>query len=608
MTAPASAPSGDPVATGSRTTSTFRDATWIRAALLALATLGGILITWASHRRYWFPHDEGTLAQAALRVVEGQVPHRDFTHPYTGADAAIHALWFKLSGISLGSIRLGFFVLVAGWLIAMGLWVWSRTSSRWAVVGLLVLAAFGPAMYPGAVPSWYVSMLVCGAVALLTPNAPFPSRHAFIAAGALLGVAAGFKVTALYALGGVVLWVIGEGEGGRGRPWAILAVCAAALGVLGVLWPGAGWRAWVFVGLPATAVVLWAGVREAGRVRGEGLAWGWATMRPILHLAVGFSLGIAPMLVWLGVTGALPAFLESLIGVADARVAFAGFLPPRIGVLGWGGVVVLVGVAASAQRLPHVITILAVLVLLFVLTWSDILWHRTLWYALRGGLPLGIALAAMAAGRRPHRGWMPVALAVLGMMSLSQFPFASPIYFVYLAPLAVMAVLSLPSPSHSGRRMLGLVGLWLAAVGVLQVVPAQPDAIGYARAHVPPLARLPGPRGGLMVSAEDAASFTQLHALVSDSIGPGAIWAGPDSPEVAFLTERRDVNTDPFAFLGSETPVEESLFRDEVVAVIVRPLPPFSRPLSDDTVERLGSWFTRQTVVGPFMVFWERAR
>ena len=56
--------------------------------------------------RGWIPHDEGTLAQPAYRVLEGELPHRDFDDPYTGGLALLHALAFHLLGKSLLTIRI----------------------------------------------------------------------------------------------------------------------------------------------------------------------------------------------------------------------------------------------------------------------------------------------------------------------------------------------------------------------------------------------------------------------------------------------------------------------------------------------------------------------
>lgn len=582
---------------------------WPRAAIIFLATLCGVVITWLSHRRFWFAHDEGTLAQAALHVVEGLVPHRDFSHPYTGADALLHALWFQLLGASLGSIRTGFAILVSLWLVGMGLWIWSRTRSMWASVGLLVMGVFGPAMYPAAIPSWYVTIFVCGAIATLSPGAPFPSRRAFLVAGVLLGLAAGFKVTALYALGGVVLWVVGQGnpaESPRARIWAILVVCAAALGVVGVMTLGAGARQWAFVGAPALVAVLWAGLREVRAALDGGVKLGLDSTGPLVALCLGFALGFAPIVIWLGTTGGLAPFLESLTGVGAARTAFASYFPPRLHVFWKALPIVLIVVASYRSRVPHTVTILLALVLVFVLTWTDARWHQGFWHALRSTFPIGIALVAGLGLRRSGQAWMPMGLVVLALMSLSQFPFASPIYFVYLIPIAVVGALMLPSPPLRGQRLLGVVGLGAAFIGATQVVPAAPNAIGIARVEPPLLESLPGSRGGLLIAPEEAAIFGQLHRLLRDSIPAGAIWAGPDSPEVAFLSSRPDVNRDPFSFLSKADRIDDAMFLPEVVAVIVRTRPPFSPAVGGLTLRQIEARFRRRAVVGPFLVFWGR--
>src|SRR5215831_17279135 len=44
--------------------------------------------------RQWLPWDDGTMAQAAERVLNGQLPHRDFNEPYTGGLTWLHAAAF----------------------------------------------------------------------------------------------------------------------------------------------------------------------------------------------------------------------------------------------------------------------------------------------------------------------------------------------------------------------------------------------------------------------------------------------------------------------------------------------------------------------------------
>ncbi len=58
----------------------------------------------------WIPHDEGAFSQSAERVLNGELPHRDFDEPYTGGLAFVNALAFRVFGVNLASLR---FVLFA---------------------------------------------------------------------------------------------------------------------------------------------------------------------------------------------------------------------------------------------------------------------------------------------------------------------------------------------------------------------------------------------------------------------------------------------------------------------------------------------------------------
>jgi len=57
------------------------------------------------------PHDEGTLGQAAERVLQREMPHRDFEDPYTGGLSYLDALVFRLLGPNLIGLRFPLFIL-----------------------------------------------------------------------------------------------------------------------------------------------------------------------------------------------------------------------------------------------------------------------------------------------------------------------------------------------------------------------------------------------------------------------------------------------------------------------------------------------------------------
>src|ERR1035438_3469802 len=59
--------------------------------------------------------DDGALSQSALRVMQGQLPHRDFAEIYTGGLSFIHALAFRIFGVNLISLRICVFLFFLAW-------------------------------------------------------------------------------------------------------------------------------------------------------------------------------------------------------------------------------------------------------------------------------------------------------------------------------------------------------------------------------------------------------------------------------------------------------------------------------------------------------------
>src|SRR5205809_6986224 len=60
--------------------------------------------------RGWIPHDDGSLAQMAERVLGGELPHRDFDEIYTGGVSFQYAVAFKILALKLLSLRIVIFL------------------------------------------------------------------------------------------------------------------------------------------------------------------------------------------------------------------------------------------------------------------------------------------------------------------------------------------------------------------------------------------------------------------------------------------------------------------------------------------------------------------
>src|SRR5262249_38833601 len=142
---------------------------------------------------------------------------------------------------------------------------------------------------------------------------------------------------------------------------------------------------------------------------------------------------------------------------------------------------------------------------------------------------------------------------VTALFSIIQFPFAHLIYFGYVAPLAILLAANLlfrVLPSH--RLLLGSLAAFLILFGILVLrtrlltVPAKRD---YASATLG-LSRT----GPLKVSQSDAAEYRELIPFVKSLAGDQQIIAGPDCPQVYFLTGI--ANPTPVLFDFLHDPVE----------------------------------------------------
>src|SRR5208282_1273052 len=103
----------------------------------------------------WVPADDGILSQGALRVMQGQLPHRDFAEIYTGGLGVIHALAFRVFGVSLMSLRICAFLFFLAWVPAIYYIALRFTSAVAAGLIALVAVAWSYPNYPAAMPSWY---------------------------------------------------------------------------------------------------------------------------------------------------------------------------------------------------------------------------------------------------------------------------------------------------------------------------------------------------------------------------------------------------------------------------------------------------------------------
>jgi hypothetical protein len=584
-------------------------------AAVVTAAILGLVVLWAFRFRGWYPHDEGTLGQAAERILRGQIPHRDFDDPYTGGLAYLHALIFRLGGVTLNAIRShlalvatvwfgGVFWLLTHWLRPMG-----------AAVVAALIAVFSVPLYPAAMPSWYVLFLACGSGAVLTLLSHRRSGT-LVVAGAIIGLAALAKVTALFAFAGAVWAIVAmrqdEDRERRGSVEIVLGAVIFSVMVMRLMSSLLDWRVFFHLALPPIAVVVGIAWREIRQGRARGFGFDLALWRRVATLALGAAIPVAMYALWLARNDALSPLVASLHAVVGRRSASASLPPPSVTSILYAVPLLAILLGASTRWRMRPFFLAAAGLTFGVMAWFYPGIHQDFWNALRGLLPAGAVLSCIVWPRAGtatdsmSRRALIVFVPLAGVMVLGQYPFAAPIYFLYVLPLLLLGLsAAVAARPVSTQRSAGIVALVYLLFGLIEVIPGSPDSLAMSADHAPQLAWLDLPRGHLLVPPDDAELYRELVATL-DSLPPGPIWAGPDAPEVAFLSGRVDLNRSFFAFLGGDVApgpgFAAQMAATGAQAVVADTAPSFSTMLTPETLDSISRYFPQLRTVDRFRI------
>ena len=284
----------------------------------------------------WVPLDDGTLAQSAQRVLYGELPHRDFAELYTGGLTFLNAGVFWVAGDNLFWLRVPMFLLFLAYLPCVYLIARRFAPPAVATLAALFAVAWGPPVYPAAMPSWYTLYLaVIGAFAVVRHRETTHTRW-LVVAGAMGGLSIAIKITGLWYVFAVLLYLLfsdwsstrNDSRGHDGaRLYALgyrtvaVAVPVVVLAVVGsVLSSNLGAAELVNFLLPVGAVcaaALWSGIRLAAPdARGRVLS--------LLRLVVPFLLGVsgplALLLIPYAVTGSLGDLYAGILVTPQERL------------------------------------------------------------------------------------------------------------------------------------------------------------------------------------------------------------------------------------------------------------------------------------------------
>jgi hypothetical protein len=603
-----------------------------RLAFLTAWVISAAYMGWLV-RLGWIPHDDGALAQAADWVNHGLLPHRDFIELYTGGLSMLHALAFRVFGTTLGALRLVLFIAFVAWVPAV-FFIARRLASPIVAAGVTLLAVvWSVPIYPASMPSWYNLFLATFGVAALFKYIDDRRARWLFVAGLAGGLSFLVKVIGLYYVAGALLFIVFEtqasdtAENGGTRPAVyagFVTVCLAAFVVALVmvvrraLHPA---EVMQFV-VPGTCVAAMIAYGEWKTPAANGTRPFARLIRRLLPFIAGVALPVVLFLIPYVLTSSLDAFVNGVFTLPMRRMTFASL--PAVAVTTLWVLLPVVLWAFAWPRIPerHRRVTLPGLGLVFgallVFSGTNAPTYRAVWDAVRDLLPILVIIGVTVLARRRRaddespalRERTMALLAVTSVCTLVQFPYASSVYFMYIAPLIALTALALfaYAPAQH-RRPAALLTAFLVLFAVLRADLVDLRWIGIYYKPAVAVRPLQSDRGGVSVDVGQADVYEPLIAHLRAVSKTGATWAYPDTPEVYFLSGLAStVGRSPFEFFDDRQRDEKHILAaidsSGISAVVVNTSPGFSTPVTESLFKELAHRFPAGQKYGPFILLW----
>lgn len=605
-----------------------------RLLLLAVLVSSAVYVAWHLGRG-WMPHDDGALAQSAERLLQGELPHRDFDELYTGGLTYVNAAAFRLFGTTLFTMRLVLFAVFLAWVPAV-FYIASRLVRPATAAGVTLLCVvWSLPSYPAPLPSWYNLFLTVFGLAALFRWLEDRRSAWLVAAGVAGGLSLLVKVIGLYFVAGVLLFLVFQaheqsraatGPGAR-RGWmyasfatACLLIFSAALALV-VRHQLRAAELVQFV-LPGTLVAGLLIRNEWAQPAGESRMRFITLARLLAPFLLGVAVPVALFLIPFARGDALGAFLDGVFLLPTKRFGVATFpMLPLWSMLALVPVWLLFAYgrrAAGRMTSDNVVGLAVALAAFLVVTGSVAPLYRLVWYAMRGVLPVLVLLGVVVLVKvRAADAELPLLrsqtmllLSVSAVVTLAQFPFSVPIYFCYVAPVVVLlATVLLPHARPMAPAVPAALMVFLIAFAVIRVNTATLSVMGALYQPYPQTASLGLPRGGLDVPAQEGEMYRVALKLLRQHARGGYTWASPDCPEVYFLSGLRNPTRSLFDFFDDETGrtprILAALHRHGVTAIALNKAPLFSAGISRDLVAELERRYPFGANVGKFQIRWK---
>ena len=618
------------------------------------SVLAAFAILWTVVPYGMIAHDEGQYGQSAIRILGGELPHRDFHEMYSGGLSYWHALLFRLFGEQLVVLRRAMVVLampavLAAYAIALRFTASSVLAAIVAVAGIIASVGTMHTVWANLYLG-FVSMIIAW---LLVRYCDDEQTKWIVAAGVLCGVGIAIKITGLYTLAATALAITfcgtdrtaspadrsgpcdSTGWFERGYRWAVAAAAIAAGPLLVAAHPTANTLAYFAVPTISMGVALLAaGRRFSPRVMAQ---------RHAMLCGAAAAVLLVFMTPWIA-AGATSDLVDGLFIRPRVRLGSAAYYPPTaliscilalpltivcVASTGWkyGRPLQWLGAAAVAGLLAMGLGAAP----------GSALSGNRIRLALEGwrwfpavAFPIAAVMLARAAEARPLAAAQAFAtMALAAFFALNQYPFASPAYFFFTAPTTILAAVAIaglsarPPDSGSTERHdpASRGGVRFRAAAVAPAVACAAALAGFCllRFGVEGFFREFYPRtdvtdrrtlSGLVLPAWRVEPYAALRDIFDTTLrADQTILAGPDCPEVYFFTGRPNLTPVMYDIFADRDALDAQLARlagdDRIGGVVFNTISQFSPLWEEDLGRRLIRRMRQRVQVGKFIVYFD---
>ena len=587
--------------------------------------------------RGWYAHDDGLLGHTAERVLNGELPHRDFDSCYTGGLASLHAFSFHIFGINLSTMR--WLLYGASLTFIPFLYLIALRCCAPVMAGLVTLTCFAWSVpnYFAAMPSWYILFLTVAAIYCLIRFSESNSRYSLLLAGCCCGLAVLAKINGLFSVAACLLFILYHNQSrssiavpdvrSRLVCWVSSGICLAYCALVFLLLRrGLNGGTLINLFAPNVAIGLFLSWNEWVNGRGRFSERSLLLVRDVSVYVAGVALPVMLFVIPYVATESLPDLAYGLFVLPQKRFEWAATVEPFPTLL---FLVVLVPLAllllsglmrSDFNAISHRRLMVSVLCVSVAATSAmpAATLYNIAWSSIRLSAPLAVLITALVLARRSKsipdksRNTLVLLMLAAAALSLIQFPFAARIYFCYFASLLILMVVYLQS--LSGRS--GLASQTVFLVFLLSIaVWSQSNHYAYCAYPVRDegparsLAMMELERGSLQLESGTVACYQELVDVIQRHSGEGdSIFAAPDCPEVYFLADRRNPTRTMYDLFDLVRPedrtrqVMEMLAREDINVVVVNMSPAFSEKLDKPLRREILKRFPRIKAVGPFIV------